>query len=575
MGRNGSPAVAGAATAEGLAAQAHAHLRDGRLAEAEATYRAALAHCPDHFPILHNVGAVCLRRGDATGALAAFERCCTLDPRAPSARLGVGRALLALQRLDAAVAAIEQGIALDPRSPDARNLLGAALDVRGDVALAERAFRDALALDPGYVPALSNLADLLVRAERAHEANTLLERVREHLPDDPAVLFKLGFIKAYLDLPDDAAALMERVVSQVPGHAPAHLNLGTFAQWRGDVGCAIGHFRRALALAPDDPVALGNLAHALLYAGDYANGWAAYETRPQGVRHPRAAQAHPRWGARWDGRDLRGGTLLLHGEGGLGDVLQFSRYACVAAERGARVTLWLERAYEGLRALLRALPGVTAVLDGDSAPRAEAHASLSSLPYLLWTDGYPCASPMPYLRADASRVADWRARLPETRHLRAGLVWRGGRGSDPLYGPLVDRRRSVPFPLLEPLFAIHGIQWVSLQLGPNAGAWREHTFARALVDVTDGIRDFGDTAALASLLDVVVTVDTSVAHLAGALGVRTFLLNRRDSCWRWGPAGTGTFWYPSMRIFRQSRFGDWTDPLDAVSLALGALASRA
>jgi hypothetical protein len=342
------------------------------------------------------------------------------------------------------------------------------------------------------------------------------------------------------------------------------LNLGTFAQWRQDAVSAVAHFRHALELAPRDPVIEGNLAHALLYAGDYAEGWKAYETRPMGVRHENAARIDAAWGSRWDGSDLNGGTLLLHGEGGFGDVLQLCRYAAPARERAGAVVVWLERKYRSLATLVATVPGIDVVLDEDTRGTASAYCSLSSLPYLLWRGDQPCASPMPYLSSDPQRREVWRARLGHDPHCRVGLVWRGGAGEDRFYGSLVDRRRSVPFSMLEPLFGVKGVRLHSLQKGPHANEWRQFGFAESLVDHTAELSDFADTAAYASELDLIITVDTSVAHMSGGLALSTWMLNRYDSCWRWGMRDTRTHWYPSLRIFRQPKFGDWETTIDMV-----------
>jgi hypothetical protein len=382
------------------------------------------------------------------------------------------------------------------------------------------------------------------------------------------VLFKRGYLAACCDDVEAASALMQRVAELVPRHAPAHLNLGTFAQWRQDAPGAIGHFRRALDLAPGDPMTLGNLAHALLYAGQHAEGWALYETRPLGVRHASAASAHPRWGPRWNGASLRtGDTLVLHGEGGFGDVIQFCRYAPAAARRCGEVVLRLGHQHASLAGLLRTLPGVRVVTDDDGDVHAQAHASLSSLPYLL-RDDPQSAGTVPYLACDPALRAQWAARVGSGPPMRVGLAWGGGKGGDAVYGALVDRRRSIALALLGPLLALPGIRWFSLQVGEHAREANVTPFAGTLVDLTHDIRDFADTAALACALDLVITVDTSVAHLAGAMGLSTWLLNRYDSCWRWGVRGAATHWYPAMRLFRQPAFGDWTSVVAEVREAL-------
>jgi tetratricopeptide (TPR) repeat protein len=547
------------------AARARELLRAGHYEAAEAAYRDALAIAPDHPGLLHNLGALALRRGDAAIALQCFERCRRRQPGSSAAHVDVARALLALRRSNDAVAAARHAATIEPGSATAFNVLGLALEAAGDIGGAEAALRRSLSLDPRSVPALSNLCDLLVRAGRTSDAVRVLDALP--LQDDPGVLFKRGYIAACRDDLDAAAAFMQRVADAVPDHAPARLNLGTFAQWRHDVPAAIAHFRRALDLAPGDPVALGNLAHALLYAGEHDEGWATYETRPLGVRHAEAARAHPRWGPRWNGAPLEGGTLMLHGEGGFGDVIQFCRYAPAAARRGAAAVLRLEHKYASLARLLGTLQGVRVITQDEAGATARAHASLSSLPFLL-RDDPGAAGPVPYLACDPALRARWQARIAGGPGLRVGLAWGGGKADAGVYGALVDRRRSIAFDALAPLLALPGIRWVSLQVGEHAHEAASAVAAGSLVDVTRELRDFADTAALASALDLVVSVDTSVAHLSAALGIPTWLLNRYDSCWRWGVDGTTTHWYPAMRLFRQPAFGDWRSVVRDVSHAL-------
>ncbi|TMH27657.1 MAG: tetratricopeptide repeat protein, partial [Betaproteobacteria bacterium] len=346
------PLVIGAASdspdGEQLAARGREFARAGRLEEAEAAYRAALKLAPNHFAIMYNLGALSLQRGDPTGALAWFLSCRDSMPSSAHAHLGVGQALLATGRAPEAAESLRQAIAQDSLCADAHNALGLALMAAGDVAGAEAGFRAALSARPNYAAAISNLCDLLGHDGRAEQAARELEGMREAMPDNPNILFKLGYVKAFLGDLDAAAMLTRRVTELLPNYPDAYLNLGTFAQWRHDVNGALVNFRRALTLSPQNRIAEGNLAHALLYAGDYAHGWAQYETRPMGVRSTLAVHARPGWGPRWTGADLSTGTLLLHGEGGFGDVLQFCRYAAAAHERAGRVVIGLARKYASL-----------------------------------------------------------------------------------------------------------------------------------------------------------------------------------------------------------------------------------
>jgi Flp pilus assembly protein TadD len=559
-----------AASETSAAARAAALVREGRLDQAEAAYRALVNDAPGDAVARYNLGMLRLRAGDPADALACFERC--RGSSAVVAELGIGRALLALGRPADAIGVLRQAAHTHAGRPDVQNALGVALERTGDLPAAETAFRAALAAHPTHAAALSNLYDLLGRQERADQAEQELDALHLRFPDDVAVTYKLAYVKAFLGRVAAADALLRTVIERVPDYADAWLNLGTFAQWRHDAADAIASFRRALALSADTTRAAGNLAHALLYAGHDDVGWRQYEARPLGTFGTHRLDDGRAWGPRWDGRPLPGRTLLLHGEGGFGDVLQFVRYAAPSRQRAGSVLLWLERQYQTLATLLARVPGVDRIVAAEDLVHADAHASLSSLPFLLGNDA--ATVPMPYLVPDPVRCAHWRERLARDGALRVGLAWRGGAGDDRFYGSLVDRRRSIAFAMLEPLFDVRGVRWYGLQKGPRADEWQHHRFAASLVDVTDALATFDDTAALVSALDLVVTVDTSVAHLAGGLGKPVWLLNRYDSCWRWGIDGTATHWYPSMRLFRQPAFGAWAPAIGALAAALRHEAER-
>ncbi|HMA30452.1 MAG TPA: tetratricopeptide repeat protein [Casimicrobiaceae bacterium] len=548
--------------------------RTGAIEEAEACFRDALRGHPEHPAILYNLGALRAQRGDFAGALAWFERCRAAQESNFLGHMGIGQVKLATGDAHAAVAALHEAARIAPRRHDVQNALGRALEMAGHLDGAERAYRAALATSPTYTPAMSNLCDLLGNRERVPQAIEEMEALHRKFPDDAGIAFKLGYLESFVGRIDAAEKLMRRVLDLVPDYAPAELNLGTFAQWRQDPDTAIERFQRALRLAPGDPVAEGNLAHALLYAGDYARGWRQYESRGMGLLSATPLRRPTEWGPPWDGRHLERGTLLLYGEGGFGDVLQFCRYAASAAARAGAVVIRLERKYQSLARILASVPGVDRVVDEDAPVAASAHSSLSSLPYLLWNGNDPCPTPMPYLFAVPARGDRWRQRLREHGGFHVGLAWRGGSGEDRFFGSLVDRRRSIPFGLLEALFRVPNVRWHSLQKGRHAEEWRHYGFASAMCTYDSELLDFEDTAELASALDLVITVDTSVAHLAGGLGVPTWLLNRFDSCWRWGVRGTSTHWYPSMRLFRQPSFGDWPSAIEVAASALAEESER-
>jgi hypothetical protein len=299
---------------------------------------------------------------------------------------------------------------------------------------------------------------------------------------------------------------------------------------------------------------------ALLAAGEMAEGWKEYEWR---WRTPLMFAVRRRFTQpAWDGGG--GGTLLIHAEQGLGDTLQFCRYATLAAARGARVILEVQAP---LVRLLRSLPGAGAVIArGEALPDFDVHAHMLSLPHIFGTTLETISAATPYLTADPADSETMRIRLGQKTGLRVGLVWAGNSYASVPEMAAVDRRRSLAPEHLAPLLDIPEIDFISLQKGGKAPA------AFGLTDFMDEMRDFADTAALVENLDLVISVDTSVAHLAGALGKPVWLLNRFDAEWRWLDGRTDSPWYPGMRIFRQDKPGDWDGVIAAVAGALRGLA---
>ena len=285
-----------------------------------------------------------------------------------------------------------------------------------------------------------------------------------------------------------------------------------------------------------------------LRAGAWREGWQGYETRR---RQPLWRNALPTFtGLPWDGMsDLRGKRMLVVSEQGLGDTIQFCRFAGLVADRGATVILGVEKP---LRRLMQGLSGVAEIaVQGESAPEYSLYVPLMSLPAIFELEMDDVATDGPYLRADPDAAASWRARLAALPGLKVGLAWAGAPRQHDRTASLMDARRSIALEQLAPLLAVAGVTFVSLQ--------KELPACPPIVDWMDELDDFADTAALIDGLDLVISVDTAVAHVAGALGKPVWLLNRYDRCWRWMWDRTDTPWYPTMRLFTQSVPGVWDD----------------
>ena len=452
-------------------------------------------------------------------------------------------------------ATMATGVGPSPSAP-ALAERGVALHRRGDIDAAEQAYREALRLDPDHPLALHYLGVAMFQRMRFTEALPLLERSTAQVPAEPEFHNNLGLALAALDRNDEAIAAYRRTLALKPTHATASNNLGLALQALNRIADAIAAYRSALRAAPEFAHAHWNLALALLADRQYAEGWREYEWR---LRLPELSGRGPALPMpRWNGEDLRGRTLLVTAEQGVGDAIQFVRYARALAARGIRVVV---QASAELVPLLSTASGVAGtVVTGSPLPACDAHAPMLSIPGLLDV-GARDIEGTAYLRADSRQHRESLRNTPRRGALRAGLVWAGA----PHH--LNDRRRSIDVSALAPLFETADVDWFSLQKGPREPAIAALPAARSIARLAPG-SDWSQTAALIDALDVVVSVDTSVAHVAGALGKPVFVMLPFAPDWRWGLEGDRTPWYASARLFRQPAIGDWGSVVADVARAL-------
>ena len=477
-------------------------------------------------------------------------------------------------RLAEAVRLYRQILGINPTVLYAINRLGAVSGLSGDLATATRQFGNSLKIDPNQPEAWFNLGVAQSKLGRFQDALTSFERVIALAPSWVEGHLERAATFARLGRHKEARTAFDDTVRLSPEDPAIAGQRGWTLQWCGEYEQALGEFDRAIGLRPDFAEAWVAKAMTMLLLGDLASGFALYQWR---WRLSGAPAEPPGTSDRappplWLGEtDLAGKTLLIHAEQGLGDTMQFCRYATLAAKAGARVIV---QAPKNLVRLLETLEGVTRVIaDHEPRPEHDLHCPTMSLPLAFRDTIETIPASIPYLHADPSLVREWRDRLSEVRGLRVGLVWAGS----PRFGHVelmaTDQRRSMPLSSLAPLASIEGCSFVSLQLGPPAGQTRPPPDGLILHDHTSEIADYMDTAALVENLDLVIGVDTSVIHLAGAMGKPVWLLNRFDTCWRWLLDRDESPWYPTMRIFRQPEPGDWASVVRSVSVALRALAA--
>ena len=439
-------------------------------------------------------------------------------------------------------------------SPDALARDALAAHQRGDLDAAERGYRDALTLAPDHAMATHFLGVALYQRGRIDEAMPLLRAAVLAVPEEAEFHNNLGLALAAADRNEEAIDEYRRALELRPVHAIAWSNLGLALHAENRLGEAVDAFRRAIALAPDFAQAHWNLGLALLAHQEWEEGWREYEWRHRTPEFAHLAAAMP--GPRWDGAAPAGRTLLVTTEQGLGDTLQFIRLAQPLAARGARV---LVRTQQPLVRLLASVPGVAGVYGPDDAlPPCDAHVPLIALAGMLGVTPSTIPAAVPYLAADATRRAEVAAALAAHTGVRkVGIAWSGSRVNT------LNRRRNIPLAALTPLFALPGIAWFSLQRSADEEDLDNVPEARVLHRLPMR-EDFDGMAALVAELDLVVSIDTSIAHLGGALARPTWMLLAAATDWRWHTRFGDTPWYPTVRLFRQARLGDWAPVVDRV-----------
>lgn len=471
--------------------------------------------------------------GDLDGAASHTEQLLTAHPAHPRVLMRLGTLRLMQQRLDEAATLYHRGLALDPANADWAYNLALVRDSRGDSDGAMRLYRSALLLQPGHRDAHFNLATDLHEIDELDDAIDHYRAADAIEPGHRDVLTGLGLSLLELDRLDEACECFERILEHHPGYPEARLYRGM----------------------------------AELKLGDYARGWDDYEFRLDTEEIRSVRRDYP--GRKWEGEDIAGRTVLLVAEQGFGDTIQFVRFAPLLMARGARVTL---EAPGPLVSLLQSVPGLEVIPRGVALPAYDFYSYLLSLPRFFARSLETVPATVPYLTPSPAKVEAWKARLASDRNLRVGLVWAGDPHKNHPKRYRADRRRSAPLSRLAALGTAPGVTWYSLQKGDAAEQARPGAAPFAIVDYTEELQSFEDTAALIEALDLVVAVDTAVGHLAGALARPTWSMLRYDCCWRWLKDRADSPWYPHARLYRQPDRFAWEGVAETVARDLAALA---
>ena len=574
----------------------NAIFRQARPAQAIPFLSKAAVQDSDLFQFQFDLAQACAAAGQLEWSIAAYRRCTELAPDVPQAHAQLGILLSRAGICAEAITYLSRAIELSPRSADFHFHLGVALANSGQSDRAIAAYQRAIELDPSIAEPHANLGVLLRAAGKIDAALLAYGRALDLNPDCAEVLCNLGVALAERDRMAEALDCYERALAINPEFVNAHYNLANALRKVDEHVRAIDRYQRAIELKPDFVQAYSNMAMSFndlgqdelalqaydravqlrpewaeprwnrsltyLLLGNFERGWAEFDCR-NGIDPP-SSRTFP--GQRWIGQDLAGKTILLNYEMGLGDAIHFVRYVPLVAPGAGRVILECQ---EPLRELFCSVAGVDEVvsLQRDRAFLTyDVHCSLMRLPELFRSNPATMPRTVPYLKASAARTAKWRKTLgPKLSQLRVGLVW----GGSPEHQN--DRQRSIALWSLASLATVPDVEFVSLQRGPAALQALAPPPGMKLIDHSADFENMADTAAVIQELDLVISVDTSVAHLAGALGKAVWVLLAYVPDWRWMLDRPDTPWYPQMRLFRQSKIGDWSGPIQSITQQLREL----
>lgn len=536
--------------------QALAAYQAGDLTQTERLGQSILRRYPEHPDALHLLGLAAARAGRAQDAVALFTRAVRASPGNPALYSQLGMALREAGRHDEAIGNFDRAIALQPDYAIAHNNRGGTLaDLkRHEEAIAS--FERAVAVHPGYAEAWYNLGNSQADLRRLDAAIASFRRAIALAPDFVDAHNNLGVALAECNAHEDAIACYRQAIALEPQFADAYNNLGVALADLRRYDEAIAAYEQSIAIDPQYADAQWNLAICRLLLGDFARGWAGYEWRWQQEQVARFKREYPQ--PLWRGNEaLAGKTVLLYAEQGLGDMLQFCRYASRVAALGAQVVL---EAPPALQAVLSTLSGVAQVVaQGTTLPPFDLHCPVTSLPLAVHTTADTIPREVPYLDADPGRAAQWQARLGAKTKPRVGIAWSGNLLPDP--------NRSMA--LADALALVcEGIELISLQKEVRAADAGLLAASNTLRHYGDSLRDFADTAALVEAMDLVISIDTSVAHLAGAMGKPLWVMLPYNPDWRWMVDREDCLWYPTARLFRQTAVARWSDVVQRVLVAL-------
>jgi tetratricopeptide (TPR) repeat protein len=540
----------------------------GKISHAIPCYQRAVQIKPDYYQAFNNLGGALFETGQPVLAVTFYKKSLALNPCNPQAHYNLGNALRLLGFTTDAIAAYEEALRLHKAYPDALTNLGLAFAEQGQFEKAQELCKQALAIDPHNMRALNNYGNVLREIGKPEDALFLYQQALVLKPDYTDAYINMGTVFRDIGHHAQAFQCFTEALRLNPQATEAMVNSGTLMLDLGRHREAISHYDDALRLKPDSANAKWGKSLALLACGDYKEGWILYDA---GLNNKRARGYIPFPHPLWDGQDFAHKRLLIWSEQGFGDSLQFIRYASLCKMRGGEVLVLCP---DPLAKLFINCSAIDKVVTKVNAQDFDIQIPMLSLPRVFGTDVDTIPAAVPYLHIDSETQKKWAPRFADSSAFKVGLVWAGSAREHQPNAHLIDKRRSISLELIKPILNVQPALFYSLQMGKAAAqidaCGLQNQINCCMTDVTD----FLDTAAIIDKLDLVITVDTSVAHLAGGLGKAVWILSRYDACWRWMGNKETNPWYPTARIFGQPAPGDWQSVIYNICQALQAELTR-
>ncbi len=537
-----------------LLRKAREHHASGSLSEAQHLYQQILETRPENAEVQSKLGAALAAQGKIVESESVLRRAIETEPDLAEAHINLGNVFQIQGKLEEAVTSLRRALEINPDQTAAHVNLGNILLKQGNPEDAAGSYSSALEIEPEFSQALNGLGTAFMQQNKGKEAAETFDQALNIAPDQPEILCNLGNLLRNQGKYDEAVETLRKAIAIQPNLIDAHINLGNTLKSRGEWDGAMDSYQQALSLDPENAETHWNNAQVLLLLGRLEEGWQEYEWRTKCDDF--RSLIWKTGGPPWDGSNLDGKTILIYCEQGFGDSVQFIRYAQPLAALGATVIV---KCPQKLQTLFQTVPGVDrAVTRMDKSAPYHLQASLHSLPRLLKTDMESIPAQVPYVFPPAASTID----LDSDGKQKVGIVWAGSPSHKN------DQSRSMSLDYFKPLLDVEGLAFYSLQFGEPSQDINHFELGGAIVDLSGDLEGFTATAAVLAELDLIITVDTLTAHLAGALGKPVWTLLSFVPDWRWLLGRDDSPWYPSMRLFRQNSPGDWRGVMDNVEKEL-------